>query len=79
MSTHVCGEHAAFRFTWPGREEAFTCVEHAGQLRGVAMAMGFPLQLIPLAYRAGDSMPSEFPTCKQQVSDSVSGVGSGQK
>lgn len=43
-----CGNLAAFRFTWPGSNESFICDEHAPQMRGVASAMGFNCQLIPL-------------------------------
>lgn len=62
-----CGQHAAFRFTWPGKDEAFTCVDHAMQLAGVANAIGLHLQLIPLSYNVSDPLPEEFPTCKQQI------------
>ncbi len=64
-----CSHHAAFRYTWPGKNESFACVEHAMQLNCVANAIGLPLQLIPLSYRAGDPIPTEFPLCKQQVSE----------
>ena len=37
-----------FRYTWPGRDEAYACVEHAKQLKNVAQALGFHLQMIPL-------------------------------
>lgn len=67
MSTRECGVHAAFRFTWPGRPESYACIDHALQVIGVASAIGLPLQLIHIAYRAGDAMPTEFPTCKQQI------------
>lgn len=44
-----CDAPAAFRFTWPGRDEAGICEEHVGKLRAVADAVGLYLQLIPLA------------------------------
>lgn len=43
-----CQEQAIFRYTWPGRDECYACLTHANQLQGVANAMGFYLQLIPL-------------------------------
>ncbi len=44
----TCPEPAAYRYTWPGRDEAGICEEHSGHMRGVARAMGLHLQLIPL-------------------------------
>lgn len=43
-----CNAPAAFRFTWPGRDEAGICIVHAVQLRNIAQAMGLYVQLIPL-------------------------------
>jgi hypothetical protein len=43
-----CQGPALFRYTWPGRDEAFACLEHAAQLLGVAEAIGMHLQLTPL-------------------------------
>lgn len=43
-----CTEEPTFRYTWPGKDEAFVCVPHAGQMTGVARAIGLHLQLIPL-------------------------------
>lgn len=64
-----CGEFAAFRYTWPGKDEAHICVDHAAQLMGVARAISLPLQLIPLSYGAGDPLPKEFPTCSQMIKE----------
>lgn len=47
-SQQGCGAVAAYRFTWPGEDEAGICVEHAPHMRGVAEALGLRLQLIPL-------------------------------
>ncbi len=44
----TCPEPAAYRYTWPGRDEAGICEERSAQIRGVARAMGMHLQLIPL-------------------------------
>lgn len=43
-----CEGPALFRYTWPGKDESFVCLEHAPQLRGLANTMGFHLQLVPL-------------------------------
>lgn len=43
-----CERLAAFRFTWPGRDEDGICAQCAPKLRGVANAMGMHLQLIPI-------------------------------
>lgn len=49
-----CEEPAAFRYTWPGRDESLICEEHVGKLRAVAAAMGLHLQLIPVEQSAGN-------------------------
>lgn len=59
-----CQNQASFRYTWPGECESTICVEHAVQLKNVANGMGLPLQLIPISYRVGESLPTEFPTCQ---------------
>jgi hypothetical protein len=74
MSTKACGGHAAFRYTWPGKAETFACIDHAMQVAGIASAMGLPLQLIPIAFRASDPVPEEWPTCSQQVTESAPDV-----
>lgn len=43
-----CPCAASYRYTWPGRDEAFICGECVKRLRGVAAAMGLPLQIVPL-------------------------------
>ncbi len=47
-SALTCSNPALFRYTWPGRDEAFACYTHAAQLRAVADALGMHLQLIAL-------------------------------
>lgn len=59
--TTICGKDAAYRYTWPGRDESFICGEHSRKLREVADAMGLPLQLIPV-------LPEQAPGCQQRVS-----------
>ena len=44
----VCGKPGAYRYTWPGNDEAEICQEHTAHLRGVARALGLHLQLIPI-------------------------------
>lgn len=43
-----CGNDATFRFTWPGKDEAGICGEHAPKLLNIADAIGLYVQLIPL-------------------------------
>lgn len=43
-----CTQPAAFRFTWPGRDESAICSEHVKKLQDVAQAMGLYVQIIPL-------------------------------
>jgi len=45
---HDCEETAAYRFTWPGQDEAGICEQHANKLKSIANAMGFHCQIIPL-------------------------------
>lgn len=66
MGDAICGQHGAFRYTWPGKNESVCCVDHAQQLVGVAGAIGLHLQLIPISYRVTDQIPDEFPTCQQK-------------
>ncbi len=61
MATKQCEATAAYRYTWPGRDESFICDEHSSKLRAVANAMGLPLQLIPLTDEVAEQ-------CTQQVS-----------
>ena len=43
-----CDQPAAFRFTWPGQDEAGICIDHVATLQNIAAAMGLHLQVIPL-------------------------------
>lgn len=45
-----CQSPPAFRYTWPGRDEAFVCAVHAVGLSRVASGMGLRLQQIPLSW-----------------------------
>ncbi len=42
-SERPCGEPAAFRVHWPGREPLMQCADHAGKLRRLSQVMGFHL------------------------------------
>ena len=60
MSLEICNQttcqnKAAYRFTWPGKDEDGICEEHVDQLLGIARAMGFPLQVIPLPKETDDA------------------------
>ena len=48
MTEATCLNQAAYRYTWPGRDESFICDEHVGKLRAVTSAMSLHLQVIPL-------------------------------
>jgi hypothetical protein len=43
-----CEYMAAYRYTWPGRDEAGVCLLHAAKLEQVAAVMDLHLQLIPV-------------------------------
>jgi hypothetical protein len=59
MPEPICGEDAAYRYTWPGRNESFVCEAHALRLASVAAAMGLNLQLVPV--------PPKQEYCQQRV------------
>ena len=48
-----CHNEAAYRFTWAGQNEAGICEKHAAQIKAVASAIGYHLQLIPLESKLG--------------------------
>lgn len=51
-----CENAAAFRYTWPGKNESVICTEHSTALLRVASAIGMHVQLIPLASDISDPM-----------------------
>lgn len=51
-SQNGCEARAAFSYTWPGKDEAGICADHALKLRNVAYALGLYLQLIPIPFDA---------------------------
>ena len=44
-----CTNKAHYRFTWPGKDEAGICKDHAVKLEAIASSIGLHLQLVPLA------------------------------
>ena len=64
-----CNQQALFRYTWAGRDESFCCLEHAQQLQGVAQAIGYYVQLIPLS---GDEQMKV--SCSQEVRANTAGT-----
>lgn len=44
----ICEKEAEFLFTWPGKDQAGACAEHANKALGVAGALGMHLQMIPI-------------------------------
>lgn len=49
-----CLNTPAYRFTWPGRDEACICEEHSNKLKRVADAIGLYIQFIPLVHLKGE-------------------------
>jgi len=43
-----CENPAAYRYTWPGKNESGICEQHVEKARAVAESMGFYLQILPL-------------------------------
>lgn len=59
-----CENPAAFRYTWPGRDESAICAICALKMAQVINAMGLYVQMIPLS---DGPLPDEWPNCKQRV------------
>jgi hypothetical protein len=64
MDEKTCENPAAFRYTWPGRDEATICATHALSLCRVAEVMGFHLQVIPLTIE--ELLKRPWPKCTQK-------------
>lgn len=60
-----CSNEAAFRFTWPGRDESFICADHVPKLKAIAGAMGLPLSIVEL----DPAVERDHQMCRQQVRD----------
>jgi len=48
MATKQCPNKSKYRYTWAGQDEKETCGDHAKQIQGLANAMGYYVQMIPL-------------------------------
>jgi len=59
-----CENPCLFRYTWPGKDESYVCLEHTQGLLNLAHAIGLPLQMIVFQ---PDRNSHEWPNCKQQV------------
>lgn len=59
-----CRNPGAFKYTWPGRNEAYICAEHVEKLKAVAFAIGLYLQI-------GEIPENEQRQCDQQVKDDI--------
>jgi len=61
-----CGNLANIRYTWPGKNEAVVCIDCARKIQNVALAIGLPLQMIPVGgHEVKD--PLNWPTCHSKV------------
>ena len=49
MEEKKCEEVALFRYTWPGKDESFVCLECYMKLKAIANAIGLHLQIIQLS------------------------------
>ena len=58
-----CENPAFFRYTWPGRDESYICLECAEKVMGLAQAMGLYLQLVRYQPEGGTL---EWESCKQK-------------
>ena len=59
----TCQNFATFRYTWPGKDEAFCCTMHANGIQAVANAIGMYQQMIPI----GVSSEADHPKCSSHV------------
>ncbi|MCK5605669.1 hypothetical protein KAR91_27490 [Candidatus Pacearchaeota archaeon] len=59
MDRIKCEEPAKFRYTWAGQDESFCCFKHGQQIRGVAQAIGYHVQLIELPEDAEEECQNE--------------------
>ncbi len=63
MGDLICNQPANYRYTWPGKDEAYICMQHAPALKRVAVAIGLHLQLTYC--QPGDS---NYGDCTQHIS-----------
>ncbi len=62
-----CKRPAAYRYTWPGKDEAYCCFQHALGIQGVAKAIGSHQQLIRLTPDEIIKAHAEDRTCQSAV------------
>jgi hypothetical protein len=43
-----CDGVPVVRYTWPGQDEQFACLEHAQTMKNIATGMGLHVQLLPI-------------------------------
>ncbi len=43
-----CENDAAFKYTWPGKDESYSCFECSLKVAGLAQVMGLHLQVRPM-------------------------------
>lgn len=68
MSEVNCSNQPVFRYTWPGQDEQYTCLEHAEQIANIANAMGCHIQFIPLRFAKGNIFSDDINRpCYQKV------------
>jgi len=64
MEKQKCESPALFRYTWPGRDESFSCLEHSVGLQNIAQALGLHLQMIQVDQRKEIDKNNEIKQCE---------------
>ena len=65
MTEPKCTNPALFRYTWPGKDESFSCLEHSVQIKEIAKAIELPLQMIQVDQRNELDKNNEIKECSQ--------------
>ena len=63
-----CENDAALRYIWPGKDEAFCCIDHAIGIKNIADAMGCPVYFHPITFNVVENH-QEFPQCSSFVAE----------
>lgn len=61
-----CENDAAVRYIWPGKDEAFCCLEHMIGVKRVSDAMGCPVHMHKIT---PDFVENGWPKCSSLVSE----------
>jgi len=69
MTEPKCSNPALFRYTWPGENERFGCLEHSVQIQNVAKAIGLNLQMIQVDQRNEIDKNNKIKECSQFIKD----------